>query len=63
MSTEPPSVTIREQGTLQEGMIVNLEPGILEPSGVFCIEEDYVITKDGCERLSCGSRKLHRIRE
>ena len=63
MSTEPPSVTIREEGVLQEGMIVNLEPGILVESGVFCIEENYVITADGYERLSTGNRKLHQIKD
>lgn len=62
MSTEPPSVTIHDTGVLQEGMIINLEPGILDPDGVFCIEENYVITHDGYERLSCGSRKLHSIK-
>lgn len=62
MSTEPPSVTIHDTGVLKEGMIINLEPGILVDSGVFCIEENYVITKDGFERLSCGSRKLHSIK-
>lgn len=61
MSTEPPSVTVKEKGVLKEGMIINLEPGIITDSGVYCIEENYVITADGCERLSCGNRRLHRI--
>ena len=61
MSTEPPSITIHEPGELKEGMIINLEPGLVFDHGVYCIEENYVITSDGCERLSCGSRKLHRI--
>ena len=47
---------------MQEGMIINLEPGILVENGVFCIEENYVITADGYERLSIGSRKLHQIK-
>lgn len=62
MSTEPPSVTVREDGVLEAGMIINLEPGILVKEGVFCIEENYVITEDGFERLSTGSRRLHRIK-
>lgn len=62
MSTEPPSVTVRDEGILRPGMIINLEPGILVDTGVFCIEENYVITEDGYERLSTGSRKLHQIR-
>ena len=47
MSTEPPSVTVRDEGILKPGMIINLEPGILVDTGVFCIEENYVITEDG----------------
>lgn len=62
MSTEPPSVTVRDEGVLRAGMIINLEPGLLEKDGVFCIEENYVITEDGYERLSTGSRKLHSIK-
>ncbi len=62
MSTEPPSVTIHDDTILQEGMIINLEPGIVTERGVFDLEENYVITKDGFETLSGGSRKLHLIR-
>ena len=61
MSTEPPSVTIHDDIILQEGMIINLEPGIVTDRGVFCIEENYVVTADGFERLSNGSRELHSI--
>ncbi len=61
MSTEPPSVTIYDTGILKEGMIINLEPGLVEPRGVFDIEENFVVTKDGCECLSGGVRKLHLI--
>lgn len=63
MSTEPPSVTIFEEGDLQEGMIINLEPGLVFDHGVYCIEENYVITVDGYERLSVGSRDLYRIQD
>ncbi len=62
MSTEPPSVTIFDKGILREGMIINLEPGLVEDDGVFCIEENYVITQDGYERLSTGDRRLHLIK-
>lgn len=60
-STEPPSVTIYDETILQEGMIINLEPGVVNDNGVFDLEENFVITKDGCECLSGGSRKLHKI--
>ena len=45
-----------------DASVITLEPGILVDTGVFCIEENYVITEDGYERLSTGSRKLHQIR-
>lgn len=61
MSTEPPSVTIYDDTILQEGMIINLEPGVINSLGVFDIEENFVITKNGYECLSGGSRNLHRI--
>ena len=61
MSTEPPSVTIHDDCILREGMIINLEPGVLTDRGVFCIEENYVVTADGFERLSTGDRHLHSI--
>lgn len=62
MSTEPPSVTIHDETILKEGMIINLEPGIVNEDGVFCIEENFVITKDGFELLSKGDRKIRSIK-
>lgn len=62
MSTEPPSVTIYDDTILQEGMIINLEPGIVNNLGVFDLEENFVITESGYEILSGGSRKLHSIK-
>ncbi len=62
MSTEPPSVTIHDDTVLQEGMIINLEPGIVTDRGVFNLEENYVITNAGYEILSGGSRNLHLIK-
>lgn len=62
MSTEPPSVTIYDDTILQEGMIINLEPGVVDDTGVYDIEENFVITKDGYELLSGGQRELHQIK-
>lgn len=61
MSTEPPSVTIHDDTILKEGMIINLEPGLVVESGVFDLEENYVITKDGYETLSGSSHDIHQI--
>ncbi|MGM8364901.1 M24 family metallopeptidase [Virgibacillus sp. W0181] len=62
MSTEPPSVTIYDDTVLEEGMIINLEPGIINELGAFVLEENIVITKEGYEVLSGGSRELHLIK-
>ncbi|PID21153.1 hypothetical protein CSV61_10040 [Sporosarcina sp. P3] len=59
MSTEPPSITIYDDTVLEEGMIINLEPGLVNELGVFNLEENFVITKDGSDILSGGSRELH----
>lgn len=61
LSTEPSSVTPFDKTILEEGMIINLEPGIVTNTGVYDIEENMVITKDGYQILSGGSRKLHKI--
>jgi len=61
LSTEPASVTPYDKTILQEGMIINLEPGIVKDFGVFDIEENMVITKSGCEILSASTRELHKI--
>ncbi len=62
MSTEPPSITLHEEGELFAGMIVNIEPTLIEPHGVYCLEEDFIVTEDGCECLTHADRMLHRIR-
>ncbi len=61
MSTEPPSVTVYDDTILEEGMIINLEPGIVNDLGVFDLEENFVVTETGCKLLSGGSRELHTI--
>ena len=61
LSTEPSSVTPFDETILDEGMIINLEPGIVTNNGVYDIEENMVITKNGYKILSGGSRKLHKI--
>ena len=61
VSTEPPSVTIFEEGELQPGMIINIEPTFITKDGVFCLEENYAVTEDGFDCLSGSSRELHSI--
>lgn len=61
MSTEPPSITKQDKTVLREGMIINIEPGFVKENGVFNIEENVVVTKDGAEILSGAKRTLYEI--
>lgn len=61
MSTEPPHVAIYDSSILEEGMVITVEPGIVNEDGVFCIEEVVAVTKDGFEILSGASREIYTI--
>lgn len=61
VSTEPPSVTVFEEGELQAGQIITIEPTFITDKGVFCLEENIVVTENGCEIMSGSSRELHSI--
>lgn len=50
---EAPSIRSNAEGTLQAGMVTTLEPGIYLAGELGVrIEDDYLVTPDGCERLS-----------
>ena len=47
---------------LKEGMVFTVEPGIyIEGLGGVRIEDDVVVTSDGCEILTKASKKLYKI--
>ncbi len=53
MHPEPPFFVPESQELLQEGQVVTLEPGLYDPAvGGMRIEDNYLITADGFERLS-----------
>jgi Xaa-Pro dipeptidase len=49
---EQPSLDANSKVVLQPGMTLAFEPAILTEKGVFDMEEDVVITEDGCEVLA-----------
>jgi Xaa-Pro dipeptidase len=60
--TEPPHLGVNEEAVLKEGMVIAIEPGIATRYGTFHVEENVLITKDGCEVLSLAPRILQQIR-
>ena len=61
--TEPPSITLNDNTSLEEGMVLTIEPGTITPYGVFCTEDVIVVRKDGSEMLTTASRELQEIRQ
>lgn len=49
---EQPSLDANSDVVLQPGMTLAFEPAILDDRGVFNMEEDILITEDGCEILA-----------
>jgi Xaa-Pro aminopeptidase len=60
---EAPRLNQLSTEILQEGMVVTIEPGIYIPElGGVRIEDDVLITKDGCIRLTKSDKQLKYIR-
>lgn len=60
--SEPPSLSAAEDTLLEPGMVVTIEPRFNADYGLAHLEEDLVITENGCEWLSGGeSRELKRV--
>ncbi len=57
-----PALSPRSTVTLQEGMVLTVEPGVyLEGVGGIRIEDDVVVTADGCDILTRSPKDLHII--
>ena len=56
---EAPRIRTNSDDVLEAGMVVTLEPGVYIPGwGGVRIEDDFLITRDGCQRLSTLPRDL-----
>jgi Xaa-Pro aminopeptidase len=56
---EDPGIVAGNQTLLEEGMVFTIEPGVyLEGWGGVRVEDDMVVTEDGCESLTSFSREL-----
>ena len=49
---EPPLILLEGDVVLEEGMVFTVEPGLLVDGRFFMLEEDVLVTEDGCEVLS-----------
>jgi Xaa-Pro aminopeptidase len=59
---EAPALRPNSSAVLQAGMVVTVEPGIYLPGwGGVRIEDDVLITPDGCEVLTSVSKDLHAL--
>jgi len=56
---EAPRISVRSTATLQAGNVITIEPGIYLPRlGGVRIEDDIVVTNDGCEVLNRSTKEL-----
>ena len=59
---EPPVITKRDETLLQENMVIALEPKfVIEEIGAVGIEDTYIITKKGCEKITLAKSKIIRM--
>jgi Xaa-Pro aminopeptidase len=56
--TEPPHVATYDPTVLEPGMVITVEPGIVERYGTFHVEQNLIITEQGVEITSVAPRDL-----
>lgn len=61
MSTEPPHIALYDDTVLEPGMVITVEPGVVNDFGAFIAEENIAVTPDGHEVLSLASRELRKL--
>ncbi|MFB6206790.1 MAG: M24 family metallopeptidase [Haloglomus sp.] len=59
---EEPTLMRGNQTPLEEGMVLTIEPKLMHPErGAVMVEDDYLVTSDGIERLSTAPQELRII--
>lgn len=59
---EEPTLMLGNETPLEEGMVLTVEPKLMHPErDAVMIEDDYLVTADGVERLSTASQELRTI--
>lgn len=51
-ATEPPDVSLQNHEVLKLGMVITLEPALINEYGFFCLEEVIAVTKNNAEILT-----------
>jgi Xaa-Pro aminopeptidase len=60
-ATEPPSIAEWDNTILQPGMVITVEPAIVEKTGLYCAEQIVAIGENGSEVLSTAPSSLASI--
>ncbi len=55
---ELPVLTGRYQKPLEENMVIAMEPKLIGPNGPVGVENTYIVTKEGLERITPGDRSI-----
>ncbi len=61
-ATEPPSIAEFDETVLQPGMVVTIEPAVVDDTGIYCAEQVLAITDGAPEVLSTAPVGLSRVR-
>lgn len=61
-ATEPPSIAEFGETVLQPGMVVTIEPAVVDDTGLYCAEQVLAITDGAPEVLSTAPVGLRRVR-
>lgn len=61
MSTEPPHIAVYDNTVLEPGMVVTVEPGVVNAHGAFIAEQNVVVTSHEAEILSLASCEIRML--